>query len=169
MKEKPFVHKTIQRLIVSIIIYFNLRFYSIITSVLKMPKLLSLVWNEKEKKPTELLSMFIFIILVIMNFTSQQHIMQNKNNWVEAKLFRRSHRQLSHRRAFRDRGTSVMKKGQKSLFFLLFFKQLLEMMKAFAHYNETENVNHTLGCNSFSFTEDFHYFSSFYNTNKKFI
>lgn len=158
MKEKPFIHKTIQRLIVSIIIYFNLRFYSIITSVLKMPKLLSLVWNEKEKKPTELLSMFIFIILVIMNFTSQQHI-----------IFRRSHRQLSHRRAFRDRGTSVMKKGQKSLFFLLFFKQLLEMMKAFAHYNETENVNHTLGCNSFSFTEDFHYFSSFYNTNKKFI
>lgn len=119
---------------------------------------------KRKKTPTELLSMFIFIILVIMNFTSQQHIMQNKNNWVEAKLFRRSHRQLSHRRAFRDRGTSVMKKGQKSLFFLLFFKQLLEMMKAFAHYNETENVNHTLGCNSFSFTEDFHYFSSFYNT-----
>lgn len=38
------------------------------------------------------------------------------------------------------------------------------MMKAFAHDNETENVNHTLGCNSF--TEDFHYFSSFDNTNK---
>lgn len=40
------------------------------------------------------------------------------------------------------------------------------MMKAFAHDNETENVNYTLECNSFTFTEDFHYFSSFYNTNK---
>lgn len=35
---------------------------------------------KRKKNPTELLSMFIFIILVIMNFTSQQHIMQNKNN-----------------------------------------------------------------------------------------